>query len=75
MEKKLKTLYFSPTNTTKKIVKSIASSINSTFEEFDITLPQNRIHALTFTSDDLVIIGVPTYAGRVPMIKSLRIRR
>lgn len=68
MNKNLKVLYFSPTNGTKKIVKSIAQSINADYDEFDITLPQNRVNKITFSSDDLVIIGMPTYAGRVPKL-------
>ena len=68
MNKNLKILYFSPTNGTKKIVKAIAESIDSNYEEFDITLPQNRANNIAFSSDDLVIIGMPTYAGRFPRL-------
>lgn len=68
MDKNLKILYFSPTSGTKKIVKAIAESIDSNYEEFDITLPQNRTNSITFSSDDLVIIGMPTYAGRFPRL-------
>ncbi|MDU6040510.1 MAG: EFR1 family ferrodoxin [Clostridium butyricum] len=68
MNKTLKVLYFSPTSGTKKIVKAIAESIDSNYEEFDITLPQNRADSITFSSDDLVIIGMPTYAGRFPRL-------
>ncbi|WP_238906864.1 4Fe-4S binding protein [Clostridium sp. YIM B02506] len=68
MDKNIKVLYFSPTDGTKKIVKSIANSIDSNYEEFNITLPQNRVNNITFSSDDLVIIGMPTYAGRFPRL-------
>ena len=68
MNKNLKVLYFSPTNSTKKIVQSIANSIASNYEELDMTLPQNRQQALSFSEDDLVIIGMPTYAGRIPKL-------
>ena len=68
MNKNLKVLYFSPTDGTKKIIKSIADSIASHYEEFDMTLPQNREKAIAFSDDDLVIIGMPTYAGRIPKL-------
>lgn len=68
MDKNLKILYFSPTSGTKKIVKAIAESIDSNYKEFDITLPQNRTNSITFSSNDLVIIGMPTYAGRFPRL-------
>lgn len=68
MNKNVKVLFFSPTDGTKKIVRSIATSINPIFEEFNLTLPQNRLNAISFSSDDLVIIGMPTYAGRFPKL-------
>ncbi len=66
--KKLNLLYFSPTDGTKKIVKEIANGIGYEYKEFDITLPQNRTENLFFDENDLVIIGVPTYAGRFPKL-------
>ena len=68
MKKNLKVLYFSPTDGTKKIIKTIAESFEADYKEFDITLPQNRINSLSFTNDDLVIIGLPTYGGRLPKL-------
>lgn len=66
MNKNLKVVYFSPTEGTKKIVKAVAESISPEYEEFDITLPKNRKNSLSFTKNDIVIIGMPTYGGRVP---------
>ena len=66
--KNLNLLYFSPTDGTKKIVKEIANGIGYGYKEFDITLPQNRIENLFFAENDLIIIGVPTYAGRFPKL-------
>lgn len=68
MKRTIKTLYFSPTNGTKKIVRAIASSIQSEYTEYDITLPEQRKAPIHFTENDLVIIGLPTYAGRVPKL-------
>ena len=66
--KKLNLLYFSPTDGTKKIVKEIANGIGYEYKEFDITLSQNRTENLFFDENDLVIIGVHTYAGRFPKL-------
>lgn len=68
MNKNLKILYFSPTDGTKKIIKTIANSIDSNYEEFDITLCKNRVNHIKFSENDLVIIGTPTYAGRFPKL-------
>jgi NAD-dependent dihydropyrimidine dehydrogenase PreA subunit/flavodoxin len=74
MNKKIKTLYFSPTGTTQKIVKSIAGKIaennggNIPVSHVDFTLPEARKEIFSFDKDDLVIAGVPVYAGRVPNV-------
>lgn len=62
----LNLLYFSATDTTAKVVKNIAKGFNKNAIEYNITLPDNRIKNFNFSEDDLVIIGVPVYAGRVP---------
>lgn len=66
MESHINLLYFSATDTTAKIVKEIACGIGESITEYDITLPAGRQKELNFDSDDLIIIGVPVYAGRVP---------
>lgn len=66
MNKKVNLLYFSATDNTSSVVKSIASNISDKVNEYNITLQKNRIENIDFTENDLVIIGVPVYAGRVP---------
>lgn len=66
MNKNLNLLYFSATETTAKIIKSVASGFNKKSKEYNITLPVNRTSTLNFKEDDIVIIGAPVYAGRVP---------
>ena len=68
MKRNLKLIYFSPTDGTKKIIKAIGDVIDKNYEEFNITLPQNRTENLKFTENDLLIVGVPTYAGRFPKV-------
>lgn len=62
--------YFSATDTTKKVVTTIASGIaqriGADYKEYDFTLPQAREESLSFNENDLVILGVPVYAGRIP---------
>lgn len=65
-------VYFSGTGTTEKTVRRIASSLAAAFsaplEAVDFTAPAVRKEALTFGPDDLVVLGTPTYAGRVPNV-------
>lgn len=75
--KKVWQIYFSPTRTTKKVVallaEETASVLGAALEEYDFTLPATRQNFPQVDSDDLVVFGMPTYAGRLPnlMLKYL----
>ncbi len=73
MNQKIKILYFSATGTTEKIVSGIADKLSENMavkvsDIIDFTLPSNRSEPLLFSESDVVIIGVPVYAGRVPNV-------
>lgn len=74
MNFKINTLYFSATGTTEKIITGIAEKIaencggNTMVSHYDFTLPEVRKKTFTFNKEDLVIAGVPVYAGRVPNV-------
>jgi len=63
-------IYFSPTGGTKLIAESIAKAaadkLSLPLEIFDISLPEAREKVLSFSSEHLVVIASPTYAGRIP---------
>jgi ferredoxin len=63
--KKIWLISFSPTGTSRSVVNAIVSGIRGIpFENIDLTSP-GMAPAMQFGSDELVIIGVPVYAGRV----------
>ena len=66
----VKLVCFSPTGTTKAIVQGIARGMNhqSCIELVDITKPDARKQQLHTSEDELLIVGVPVYIGRVPAL-------
>ncbi len=67
----LKLVCFSPTGTTKAIIQGIARGINqSTVELIDITTPGARKRDLQTSEDELLVVAVPVYMGRVPVLLS-----
>lgn len=66
---KIYLVYFSATQTTKKVVEKIAEGTGiKDIEEIDITLPINRNgNNLVIEDDALVIFGAPVYGGRVQL--------
>lgn len=69
---KVRAAYFSPTGTTKKIITAITGCLSMELklekEEFDFTSPQVRKEGVTFGRDEIVVFGIPTYAGRIPNV-------
>ena len=63
--KKIWLICFSPTRTSKKVIEAIASGLRDIpSETIDLTYPDSVSH-MSIGADELVIIGVPVYAGRV----------
>ncbi len=62
----LKLVYFSATGTTRRVLEAIARGINYRATELvDITNPATRKQRLETSEDEMLIVGVPVYFGRV----------
>ena len=63
---------FSATGTTGKTVTRVAETIAGELgvdcQTYDFTLPAGRESVPGFSADDLVVLGTPTYAARVPNV-------
>ena len=67
----LKIAYFSPTGTTKNIALSIMHGIDKNdVELIDITTPDAREQYLQTSENELLVVAVPVYMGRVPALLS-----
>lgn len=65
-------LYFSPTYSTETIVKIVATEFGA-YKEIDLSKREN-IENPSFNKEDICIIGVPSYGGRVPAIALERMK-
>ena len=71
---KVYAVYFSPTGTTKSVTKSMLTEFDIQGEEIDLTSYESRNNSYSFKKDELVIIGIPVYGGRVPITAENRIK-
>lgn len=62
-------LYFSPTGTTEKVINKISEGIKIQEKEIINFTKQSKTikDRKVFKSNELVIIGVPVYSGRIPI--------
>ena len=72
----VKLAYFSPTKTTKTVLEGIAQGLGAdAVEHLDLTLPAADTLQIDELHDELVLIGVPVYEGRVARAAVPRLRR
>lgn len=68
-----KFVYFSPTRTTEKVINKIASSIKVKKDMYNFTPFHKEYRSIDFDSDELLVIGIPVYSGRIPVSFEKRI--
>lgn len=71
---KITTIYFSATYTTKRVVEAVAKNLSNEVTSYDITNDAST-EGVAIPADELVVVGVPVYAGRVPEMAAERLRR
>lgn len=64
----VQSFYFSPTNTTKKVIDGIIKGLGMEVNEHNLTFIEKNTNRYEISKDELAIVGVPVYAGRVPEI-------
>ena len=63
-------VYWSATGNSRKVARTVSDAIGAYLgypvEERDFTLPQAREAIMEFSSEDLAVVVLPTYAGKLP---------
>lgn len=67
----LHTLYMSPSGTTKQVVTAIEEGVGLPSQHYD--LMENKIWDLSIPSEDVALVAVPVFAGRVPALASAQL--
>ena len=74
--KDMELIYFSPTQTTKKVLEGIAQGISAKeVTHIDLSLSEPKPLVSKQRASDLAIIGAPVYGGRIPIDADQRLRQ
>ncbi|MDE7176466.1 MAG: EFR1 family ferrodoxin [Lachnospiraceae bacterium] len=68
-------IIFSPTGGTKQVADIITKGWGMSVNEIDLTNAETDYAALSLQEDDIVVIAVPSYGGRVPALAAERISK
>lgn len=72
---KMNQIYFSPTGSTQKVVQLLAEVWKEEQHSIDISISKKDYTGYSFEKDELCIIGVPSFGGRVPAIALSRLKQ
>ena len=66
---------FSPTGGTKKVADFLANGLFKEAESIDLSDVNEDFSKFSLTEEDMTIIAVPSYSGRVPSTAAERIEK
>lgn len=64
-------IHFSPTGGTKKVASILTNSLDGNYQEIDLC---QDIENMTLTPQDVCLISIPSYGGRVPGVALERMK-
>lgn len=72
---KLYNIVFSPTGGTKKVSALLTGALEGQVTSVDLTDSKQDFHTVPLTQEDVAVISVPSYGGRVPAVAVERLTR
>lgn len=73
--KKVNNIYFSPTFSTKKVVETVGNTISDNTFNLDLSNKDEDYSKYEFSENEICIVGVPSFGGRVPLTARERISK
>lgn len=70
---KLYEIVFSPTGGTKKVADYLTGALEGDITTVDLTDSKQDFHDISLTKEDVAVIAVPSYGGRVPAVAAERL--
>lgn len=70
---KLYDIVFSPTGGTKKVADYLTGALEGDVTTVDLTDSKQNFDAVSLTKEDVAVIAVPSYGGRVPAVAAERL--
>lgn len=67
-------IFFSPTGGTKRVCEQVCRGMNGVTVVTDLCVPRGQVHLPVLSEDDIAVIAMPVFAGRVPAIAVERLR-
>ncbi len=61
-------IFFSPTGGTKKVADIITNVISNEYVNIDLIQDNSALTNINFEEDDIVIVSVPSFSGRIPSV-------
>ena len=65
-------IYFSPTGGTKKVADILVENLKGNYADIDLC---HDIEPMNLNKDDICLVSVPSYGGRVPAINAVRLKQ
>lgn len=66
-------IHFSPTGGTKKVCEALAAAWAKPFVTINLLKENNRLAQTVFTPEDVCIVAMPVYGGRIPDLAAKRL--
>lgn len=67
--------HFSPTGGTRKAAEIIGRALDPQATEIDLSTPKSVVTPLDLSHDEVLLVAIPVYGGRVPAITLERLKR